>query len=219
MKKSVFILFIALLPSALFAQQFYALTGGTNTIFDYKDSNGEGLQDAVSLRQLHLNFGLRKQLGESIFHWKAGLSNYRYAIASQDSIYQKNYRWELSYIGVDLGLDAEVWSKQRFHLLVHGSASPQFLFQGRQHVNNSSFDLKGVEQFDKPFFFLQGGMSFMYCVDDRLAVTGGYTYGRGIGIGQKEDTESLKIKAHHLSVGLAVSIKACDYCFKKHFKD
>ncbi len=217
--KNTLILLLLLLPfTGIQAQQFYALTGGTNTQFDYQDSDGEGLQDAVSLRQLHLNFGLRKQLGESIFHWKAGLANYRYAIASQDSIYQKNYRWELSYIGLEVGMDAELWSKKRFHLLVHANASPQFLFQGRQHVNNRSFDLKDAEQFDRPFLFLQGGLSFMYCVDDRLAVTGGYTYGRGVGIGQKDDPETLKIKAHHLSIGLAVSINACDYCFKKHFK-
>lgn len=219
MKKGLTIILILVLPAFALAQQFYALSGGTTTIFDYKDSNGEGLQDAVSLRQLHLNFGLRKQLGDGIFHWKAGLANYRYAIASQDSIYQKDYRWELSYIGFELGLDAALWSQKRFHLLLHGNVSPQLLFQGRQHVNNRSFDLKGVEQFDKPFLFLQGGVSFMYCVDDRLAVTGGYTYGRGVGIGQKDDSEELKIKAHHLSIGLAVSINTCDYCFKKHFKD
>jgi hypothetical protein len=217
--KKVIILFVLLMGAfSLQAQQFYALTGGTNSRFDYQDSEGEGLQDEVSLRQLHLSFGLRKRLGESKLHWKAGVVNYRYGVASQDSIYQKDYRWELSYLGIEAGLDFEVWSKKRLHCLVHANASPQFLLQGRQHVNNRTFDLQGVEQFDKPFFFLQGGVSVLYCVDDRIAVMGGYTYGRGMGIGQNEDPESLKIKAHHLSVGLAISINSCDYCFKKHFK-
>lgn len=90
------------------------------------------------------------------------------------------------------------------------------MLQGRQQINNESFSLKGVEQFDKPLIFLKPGIGMNHCFNDSFALNLRYTLGRGFPMG-KSGGEKLVIKTNGFTLGLLWSLKGCKYCYPRKF--
>lgn len=217
MKKIIWTTFLLLSIQIAEAQQGIAEVGRVAAGFDYEDSEGNNLENVHPVHNFSYSLGYRRELSP-VFYAVGSLIYNRYGVMSSDPIYDNKFEWDVEYLGLSLGVDAEVLRKNRLVLLALIAAEPQFMLRGTQTISNQVYDLKGEEQFERPFFFLRGGVGVNYCLDNKIAVFGRYRYGMGFPLGESDDPERLWLTSSTLSIGLMVSFGHYNYCQKKHFK-
>lgn len=199
------------------AQQVFVEAGSVSTVFDYRDSEGRGIDNTYSKSQLCYLAGFRMAVYKQIHLTGAVLFN-RYSVIGSDPVYDNSYAWDVNYLGLGIGVEGDVWRKRRFALMLRGAAEPQFLISGTQQISQQVYDLRGVEEFERPFLFMRGGIGVNYCLDSKVAVTMRYSYGRGVPIGSTESEERLNLNTQTISIGLLVSLGTCEYCFSNNFR-
>lgn len=199
------------------AQQVFVEAGSVSTEFDYRDSEGRGIDNTFSKAQLCYQAGFRMAVHKQIHVSGAVLFN-RYSVIGSDAVYNNSYAWDVNYLGFGIGVEGDVWRKRRLAVMLRGAAEPQFLVSGTQQISQQVYDLRGVEEFERPFLFMRGGVRINYCLDSRVAVTLGYTYGRGIPVGRTESTERLNLNTQTISIGMLMSLGACEYCYSNNFR-
>lgn len=199
-----------------YAQQIFAEAGINTTKFLYTNSNGESLDNLYGETNFNFNIGYRMTLSK-VFYLTGSILYNRYGAYGSDVVYTNYYAWDAKYLGFGIGLDIEPYRINNFSFIARLAAEPQFLIGGTQQINEQVFDLKGVEQFDRPFLFAKAGVGINYCADSNIAVSLKYLYGRGFPLGTNKDTESLKIATNTISIGLTISLKNCKYCHPSHF--
>ncbi len=216
MKKLMMIplLFILLIPVQ--AQQIVAEIGRTTARFDYNDSEGGELDNLFSKSNISFLAGFRMPVYKSL-HVLAAAQFNQYNVYGSDEIYDNSFSWDVQYLGLSVGLEGDVWKYKQFSVVLRATAEPQFLINGTQTVNGQVNSLKGEEEFDRPFLFARGGIGVNYCLEDRVAVTMRYSYGKGWPIGKAQSEEKLNIVSSTISIGLLISISHCDYCYTNQF--
>ena len=210
MKYLILSIFLILF-STCYAQQIMSEIGRVNTTFKYTNSDDESLENLHSDTDFSYALGYRMTLGNSVY-LRGGLVFNRYNNHGSDPVYDNLYEWKTSYAGIQLSPEYQFLNKKKIRFLAIGSIEPQFLINGTQTINSQIFDLKGIEQFDKPFLFLKGGISANYCLDEKVALSLRYMLGQGNSLGKSSDDETLKLRTSTFSVGLLWGIKGCKYC-------
>lgn len=217
MKRVTLIAAILLSIGTAHAQQISAEIGRVYGGLSYKTSDGQELANVNSKGTSSFAIGYRLQLSDIIY--PVFQINYQnYYTYSSDEKYGNAYSWDTDYIGISLGIDAEVWKKEAFHLLISGALNPQFLTKGVQTINGQTHDLRGVEQFEYPFLFARGGAGVNYCLENNIALSLRYQYGYGFSMGTDADGEELRLISHNISLGLLISIGRYGYCYKSNYK-
>lgn len=217
MSRSILLALMLATATAAGAQQIFVEAGSVSTEFDYRDSEGRGIDNTFSKAQLCYQAGFRMAVYKQIHVTGAVLFN-RYSVIGSDAVYNNSYAWDVNYLGLGVGVEGDVWRKRRLAVMLRGAAEPQFLIAGTQQISQQVYDLRGVEEFDRPFLFLRGGVRVNYCLDSKVAATLGYSYGRGIPLGRSDSAEELKLNTQTISIGLLVSLGTCEYCFSNNFK-
>ncbi len=216
MIRTIFLSLMMAMAITAGAQQLFVEVGSVSTAFDYTDSEGNGIDNTFSKSQFCYQAGFRMPVFGQIHFTAAALYN-RYNVIGSDPVYNNSYAWDVNYLGFGLGLEGDVWRKGRFALMLRGAAEPQFLISGTQQISHQVYDLRGVEEFDRPFLFLRGGVGINYCLDDQVAMTFRYSYGRGVPVGPTDNTERLNLNTQAIAVGLLISLGTCEYCFTTNF--
>lgn len=193
------------------AQQVNTQIGRVSTTFDYKDSEGQKLENLYSDIGFSYAVGYRMPLFERIF-LNGDLIYNTYSTFGSDELYGNSYSWRSEYAGLSVGAEGEVWKKRSFTLLARLDVNPQMMTKGTQLINEQAYDLRGVEQFDKPMVFYRGGLGVNFCAETSLALSLKYMYGIGMGIGSSQDTEDLKIRTGTISIGILWNFRDCNYC-------
>ncbi len=193
------------------AQQLMSEIGRVNTTFLYTNSDNEALENLYSETDFSYALGYRMTLSESIY-LRAGLVFNRYNNQGSDPVYDNLYEWKTSYAGLQISPEYQFLNRKKIRVLAIGSIEPQFFIKGTQTINKQIFDLKGIEQFDKPFLFWKGGLSANYCLDEKVVLSLRYMLGKGNPLGKSADDETLKLKTSTFSIGLLWGIKGCKYC-------
>jgi len=186
-----------------FSQELTTEIGMSFTSFDFKNSNGEELDNLQPTTNNFLSTGYRQNVLKDVLHIVGGISFNKYrAIGSNHSL-NLFYEWETSYLGVYLGLDVKVFSTKKVSFYLRGTTSSEFLLQGTQTINNQVFDLKGVEEFDNLNLFFRGGAIIEYNISELLSIFTQYKYGQS---SENGDTQKLKYKASEIGVGLVIKL-------------
>ncbi len=75
-------------------------------------------------------------------------------------------------------------------------------------MNNQVYKLNGIEQFDKPVYFIRGGIGVIYYVTKSLSAFVQYMGGSTIPIkfGESDSNEELQYIAHTFGFGVSVNI-------------
>jgi len=210
MRYLTLILFL-FLYSTIHAQQFMYEIGRVNATFIYSNSDNESLDNLYSETDFSYAFGYRMTLSKS-FYLRIGLVYNGYNNRGTDPVHDNIYEWKTSYAGLQVSPEYQFLNGKKFKMLVIGSIEPQFFLKGTQIINRQIYDLKGIEQFDRPFLFWKGGVSANYCLDKNVALSVRYMLGQGNPLGESSDSEILKLKTSTFSVGLLWGIKNCKYC-------
>jgi len=188
-----------------FSQEILTETGISFTSFDFKNSQGEELNNLQPTTNNFISLGYRHNVLNEVLHIVGGFSFNKYGAIGSDNDINLFYEWETSYLGIYLGLDVKVFSTEKVSFYLRGTTSSEFLLQGTQTINNQVFDLKGVEEFDSSTFFFRGGAIVEYSISDNLSIYTQYKYGQST---ENGDTEKLKYISSEIGVGLVIKLKS-----------
>jgi hypothetical protein len=212
-----FLCFVLFSVSALYAygQQIYFETGTSVSKFDYKNSDGESLANMFGSNHFFMQAGYHTISPVERLNYSAGLSYNTYGSQSSDSTLGNYFEWNVNYIGVDLGIDYEIYKRRFIHnslsdlsVYIKATITPEFLLHGTQTINNRVYNLNGIEQFKYPFLFARGGIGVSYALSSLITVYAEYMGGKGFPLkfGDSADKEKLRITNHNIGFGLYVNL-------------
>ncbi|MEA2043552.1 MAG: hypothetical protein U9N85_13505 [Bacteroidota bacterium] len=215
-KYSLSLLFIICLTVGVNGQQLRIQMGGNISFFDYKNSKGESLATLESSPNASATISYRTMNPMKRFHFSAGLAYNRYSARGSNPLLNNYFDWQADYLGLDLVADLEIFRtsfyygihKKNLTLILKTVISPEFLLQGTQTINQEVINLRGIEQFDKPFLFARGGIALNYYLSKNIGITFEYLGGRSLfTIGKNIDPdEILRFNVHSLEFGLAIRL-------------
>ena len=192
------------------AQQLYVEGGKTMSSFDYKNSQGNSLDNLQATAHSFIAIGYRNQLLIKNLHLSFGTSYAGYgAIGSDDTV--GNYmEWATNYLGVNVGIDYELFKVNETKFYIKGTNSVAFLLQGTQTFNNRVIDLKNRDDFDKTLFNFRAGFGFSHPISENLSLYAQYMHGRSLnlseGTANTPSQEELRIVSDNISFGLLINI-------------
>lgn len=208
-----------------FAQNFSIEYGRVNSIFDYRNSDGEKLDNLLSDINNHIGIAVKVPITKPAFYALVEANYNQYGAEGSDSEVGNYYNWKANYIGLDLGIGYEFFkSDSRRYLqsngvradvtiFTHAAISCEYLMNGTQTINSQVYDLVGVEQFDKPFVFGKGSLGVAYYATRTLSVYLQYTGAMSYEVfkSESDDNEHLKYITHTLSLGVQICFPYKNY--------
>jgi hypothetical protein len=208
--KKIALMLLLLTATISTAQQVYLEGGKTMASFDYKNSQGNSLDNLQATAHSFMAIGYRNQLLIKNLYLSFGTSYAGYgAIGSDDTV--GNYmEWDINYLGVNVGLDYELFKVNETKFYIKGTNSVAFLLQGTQTFNNRVIDLKNRDDFDKTLFDFRAGFGFSHPISENLSFYAQYMHGRSLdlseGTANTADQEELRIVSDNISFGLLLNI-------------
>lgn len=206
------LLFSALMFTAA-GQQLYLNGGVVISSFDYKNSDGTSIENLKGTYRNTLGLGTRISVRKSPWHVSLGVSSSKYGATANDPELGNYSEWDVSYLGVNLGVDYEFFKpkmvnidREGFSFYIKGAFATEFLISGKQKLNSQVFDLSGEEEFDKPVYFVKGGFSLNYYLTRSYILNCQYMFGRSILFGNYTGQEKLNYNTHAITIGFTVDI-------------
>lgn len=215
MKRIVFFICMALACNS-YSQQLYLELGKTSSAFDYKNSQGNELENLQSKSNTYLKMGYRDVINnDDTFFVSLGAIYSGYGAIGSDRTLDNFFEWDVTYLGVEAGLDYRLFRVRDFSFFLKGSVSAEFLIQGNQTINNQVFNLVGEEEFNNNIFFLRGGLMMTYPITRNTSITANYTIGKTalLDQGNATDKETLKLSAHQFGFGIIINLPNCNCPF------
>ncbi|MFP4845575.1 outer membrane beta-barrel protein [Winogradskyella sp. PE311] len=212
MLKKYTIITIALLISvSSYSQQLYFELGNTISSFDYKNTQGEPLDNLLSKSKAYFGMGYRQSINRNnTFFLSLGATYNNYgAIGSENSV-DNFFEWDISYLGLKVGLDIKLFELQDLSFFAKASVATEFLIRGNQTINNDVFNLVGEEEFNNSILFFRGGLQMQYPLSRNTAIFAEYTYGKSVLIDSPEVGETLTFNAHQFGIGFIVNLPRCN---------
>ena len=213
MKKLFTVLCSLLIVFTASSQIIHFETGKLLSTFNYKNSEGSALKGLKLSNQNNLGAGLRMSILYSPWHISFDALYNKYFTKGSDPVLGNYYEWDFTNLGVNLGIDYEFFKPPVNYNEQHGfsvslkiSAAAEFLIDGTQNLNNQLTDLNGVEEFDKPFYFLRGGIVLNYYISKTYVVFAQYTGSMSFLIGNYKNQEQLRLMSHNVNVGIAINL-------------
>lgn len=197
--------------ASLFSQQVYLEMGKTISSFDYKNSDGNTLDNLRGSTHNYMKLGYHSNFLVQQLNYLVGVSFNGYGASGSDDKLGNYYDWDISYLGLDLGIDYELFKKRYttnnlsdFSFYLKASVSPEIPIYGTQTINHKEYDIIGTEQFKYPFLFVRGGLGIRYSITSSITAYLQYMGGKGFPLkfGDSEDKEKLRILGHNFGFGL-----------------
>ncbi|MEZ4803759.1 MAG: outer membrane beta-barrel protein [Gelidibacter sp.] len=200
----------------LFGQQLFLEAGKSISSFDYKNSLGNSIENLQSKSNTYLNLGYRDHLNDDkTLFLVLGLTYSDYGAIGSDPILDNYYEWDVTYLGLQAGLDFRLFRIRDFSFFIKGRVTVEHLIRGTQTINNQVYDLVGEKEFNSNIFFLKGGLGMQYPISRNTSVFVNYFYGKTMLIDQSKspDQETLKFNNHQLGIGLIINLPNCNCSF------
>jgi len=213
MKKILGCILIVFFAGTVSSQIIYLETGKVLATFDYKNSDGERLGDLSGSNENNIGLGARMAILGSPVHVSLGGEYFKLAASSSDPALGNYLEWDASFAGPNLGVDFEFFKPSAnrnvevgFSFYVKAAAAADFMVSGTRKLNNQATDLTGVEEFDKPLYFIRGGIGGNYYISRTFVVYAQYMFGRSSLFGDYTDQEQLRFLSHTISIGLGINL-------------
>lgn len=204
MKKITLLILLLCTTAITSAQQLYVEAGKTSSSFEYKNSQGSKLENLQSTAHSFMALGYRNQLLTKNLNFSAGLNYSGYGAIGSDDVVGNFMEWDVNYLGLNAGLDYNLFHFKKASFYVNGAVSAAFFVQGTQTLNNSVIDLKNNDDFDTTLISMSAGLGFSHPISKDLSFYVQYLYGKSL------DTASgdaeLKIKSNNVGFGLLIDI-------------
>ena len=208
--KKISLLLLVLAATTTFAQQIYIEGGKTLTSFNYKNSQGDRLDNLQATPHSFMTIGYRDQLFIKNLNISLGTSYAGYGAIGSDDIVGNYMEWDVNYVEFNTALDYKLFKIKKTQFYIKGTASIAFLVQGTQTINNKVIDLKNQEDFDKTVFDFRAGFGFLHPIFENLSFYVQYMHGKSLklkeGTAVTENQEELRYVSDNISFGLLINI-------------
>ncbi|MEM1137849.1 MAG: hypothetical protein AAGI07_18585, partial [Bacteroidota bacterium] len=187
--------------------------------FDYKNSKGEKLDNLLSGNYNFIGLGFKLPFFVDNLSLATGLTYNQYGASGSELAYF--YKWDLTYLGANVGFEYDVWHASDFFnkrngfvkdreglkFFLKAAFSGEFLVRGTQQINAEAYNLVGAEQFDAPYFFVRGGGGMRYGFSEDIGIFIQYLYGRSLPlISSSDDNEELNLIIHQFGLGVLIGL-------------
>lgn len=196
-----------------YSQQLFVELGKSNSGFDYKNSQGQPLDNLLSKSNTYMEIGYRDVLNKNQTLYLSVAAIYSgYGAIGSDRVLNNYFEWDVSYLGLNTGLDVRLFRLRDFSFFLRGRVSVEYLIRGTQTLNDQVYNLVGEAEFNNYIFFTRAGLAMQYPISRSTALVAGYTYGKTVLInGNKtSDQESLKLNNHQFGIGFVVNLPSCN---------
>ncbi len=204
------------------SQQFCFELGKVISKFDYKNSKGVPLDNMHGSTDYHLALDVKLPIKRSNFSFVTGIWYNKYGANASDETVGNYYDWKVNYLGLILGSSYEFFKlnshvnykntndDEGFTFFVQFNTGTEMMVQGTQTINKQVYKLNGVEQFDKPLIFAQGGIGVNYYISNTILVFAQYMGGKSFAVFKSNsgDQEKLNLITHTISIGIGVNLPA-----------
>ncbi len=204
MKKFVLLLLLLTATTIATAQQLYVEAGKTMSSFNYKNLQGNSLNNLQATTHSFMVIGYRDQLFTKNLNLSLGATYTGYGAIGSDDVVGNFMEWDVNYAGLNVGLDYNLFHIKKASVYVKGALLAAFFVQGTQTLNNSVIDLKNNNDFDSTLFTMQVGAGFSHPISENLSFYVQYVYGKSLDMASG-DTE-LKIVSNQVGFGLLINI-------------
>lgn len=210
MHKKLLVSLLFIVSFSGFSQQIYMEYGSTVSSFNYENSRGETLDNLLSKSKSYFGMGYRHSINNAknlFLSLGASYNNYG-AIGSENSI-DNFFEWDISYLGLNAGLDLRVFRLRDLTFHVKTSIASEFLIRGNQTINNKVYNLVGEDEFNNTTFFVRAGVGMQYPLTNTTAIFAGYSYGSSVLLNSGENEEKLTLNAHQFGIGFLINLPNC----------
>jgi len=206
-KQNLQLLLFFVITTIASAQQLYLEVGKTSSSFDYKNSQGERLDNLQATNHQFMSLGYRDNIASlKPLHGFLGMGYNGYGAIGSDNTLNGIMEWRVNYLELNAGLDIDLFAINKSAFYLKGMFSTGFLLQGTQSMNNDIINLKNVDDFDKMMFSFKAGAGFLHPVSDDLSFYVQYLFGKSLNQSGNDDYESLRIESHNISFGAIIEL-------------
>ncbi|MDO5968805.1 outer membrane beta-barrel protein [Flavivirga aquimarina] len=214
MKRQLLISLILISSISGFSQQFYMEYGTTVSSFDYKNSQGESLDNLLSQSKSYIGIGYRDNINsDKTLFLSIGASYAGYGAIGSDNRLDNYFEWDVSYLGLNAGLDIRLFQLRDFTFYAKGGIATEFLIRGNQTINNQVYNLVGEDEFNNTIFSLKGSFGVQYPISNNTAIFANYTYGKTVLLNSGISAEKLNLNTHQFGIGFIINLPNCDCDF------
>jgi len=209
-KASVLMLFL-MLGFYANSQQLLFETGKSITSFDYKNSQGNGLENLQSTTQNYITVGYRTRAFVDRLHVLGGINYNSYGAIGSDNTLGNFMEWQTSYIGTYIGFDFKVFNIKKMQFYIKSTLSLEFIIQGTQTLNNTVYNLVNANNFDKTNLFLRGGVVVDYPISKSTKFFIQYMGGKSKQLRDgvvNSNSEKLRLVTRNIGFGLLINLKS-----------
>lgn len=212
MKKQLLNYLVFIISISGYGQQLYMEYGSTVSAFDYKNSQGQPLNNLLAKSKSYFGMGYRQVVNkQKTLFLSAGLTYNNYGAIGSESSVDNFFEWDVSYLGIKAGAEIRLFQLHDLSFFANASVASEFLVRGNQTINNDVFNLVGEEEFNNTILFLRAGAGLQYPISNSTAIYAGYAYGKSVLISSGENAEKLKLSAHQFGIGFIINLPNC-YC-------
>ena len=202
--KKITLVLLLLTATIASAQQLYVEGGKMATTFDYKNAQGNSLDNLQATTNSYMAIGYRNQVFTKNLHLNVGLNYSGYGAIGSDDAVGNFMEWEASYAGLNASADYQLLKFKKASIYVKVGISGAFFVQGTQTLNNSVIDLKNNDDFDTTLVTMQAGLGFSHPISENLSFYAQYLYGKSTDTAKGD--EELKFKSNNVGFGLLIDI-------------
>lgn len=189
------------------AQQLYLEAGKTSSSFDYKNSQGERLDNLQASNHTFMSLGYRDNLASSEkLNGSLGIGYAGYGAIGSDNTLEGILEWNVNYLELNAGLDFNLFAIHDSAFYLKGLFSTGVLLQGTQSFNNEVINLKNADDFDKTMFSFKAGAGFLHPVSNEWSFYVQYLFGKSLNQSGNDDYESLRIESHNICFGALIEL-------------
>jgi len=214
MNKPLIYALIFLMSIATYGQQLYFEYGATISVFDYKNSQGQPLDNLLSESNNYIGMGYRDNINaEKTLFFSIGATYNGYGAVGSDRTLDNFFEWDVTYLGINAGLDIRLFQSRDFTFYFKGSVAEEFLIRGNQTINKQVYNLVGEDEFNNNILFVRGSLGMQYPISRNTAVFANYTYGKTMLLNSGKNEEQLKLNTHQFGIGFIISLPSCNCDF------
>ena len=210
-KKTIVLILFLILGFYANSQQLLFETGKSITSFDYKNSQGIGLDNLQSTTQNYVSVGYRTRAFVDRLHVLVGVNYNSYGAIGSDNTVGNFMEWQTSYVGPYVGLDFKVFNIKKMQFYIKSAFSLEFIVQGTQTLNNTVYNLVNADNFDKSNLFFRGGVVVDYPISKITKFFIQYMGGKSKQLRDavtNPDQEKLRLVTRNIGFGLLINLKS-----------
>lgn len=206
-KLTLSLLLLCLISTIARAQHLYLETGKTSSSFDYKNSQGQRLENLHATNHNFMLVGYRDKIASlETLNGFLGVGYTGYGAKGSDNTIDGVMEWDVNYLELNTGLDLTLFAIKKSEFYLKGAFSTGFLLQGTQSFNNTIINLKNADDFDKAMFSFKAGAGLLHPVSDKLSFYVQYLFGKSLNQSGNDDYESLRVESHNIGFGTLISL-------------